>query len=261
MKKHLITIICWTVSVLFLRWTREWIHSLWWKSSLVFPAPSQVFNSLSQSNFSVGIWSQATTLWNSVLASLYRVLAWLWLWTTLAIIIWSIMSTFIWIKRFILPIIQLLAPLAPIAWISIALVLFGIWNKTAIFIVFMWVFFFMTLITVKAIESIPEQYILTAKNVWYNWFKRRYKVILPSITPTLIIMLRINFMAAWMAVLAAEMTWLRDGLWAIIMTGRNLFDYELILFWMILIAIIWFIVDVTLLIIQRKYFWRDKSPL
>ena len=72
-------------------------------------------------------------------------------------------------------------------------------------------------------------------------------------------MLRINFIAAWMAVLAAEMTGLRDGLGAIVMTGRNLFDHDLILIGMCLIGISGFIIDATLRFIQNKFFWWDTN--
>gem|GEM_PF-4658737 len=43
------------------------------------------------------------------------------------------------------------------------------------------------------------------------------------------------------------------------MTGRNLFDYDLILFGMFLIAIFGLLIDASLSFIQKKYFRRDKK--
>ena len=86
-------------------------------------------------------------------------------------------------------------------------------------------------------------------------------IIFPYILPQVFTILRLNFIAAWMAVLAAEMTGLRDGLGAIIMNGRNLFDNNLILLGMCLIGISGFIIDALLKFIQKKFFWWDTRRM
>ncbi len=222
----------------------------------ILPAPSLIFQELYKWNMQIGIWSQSSSIRLSIAYTLFRVLWWLSIALVLSIIIWSYITTSYRLRKLITPILQLFAPIAPIAWISIALAMFGIGNFTAIFIVFMWVFFILTLNTIKAIDGVPVRLLQISKNLGNSDFQTRYRVIIPYITPYLFMMVRMNLMAAWMAVLAAEMTWLRDGLWAIIMIGRNLFNYNLIVFWMILIAICWIISDNLLLYIQKKYFWR-----
>ena len=80
-------------------------------------------------------------------------------------------------------------------------------------------------------------------------------MIIPAVLPGVFTLLRLNFIAAWMAVLAAEMTGLRDGLGTVVMTGRNLFNSNLILLGICIIGITGFAVDRLLLFIQRKFFW------
>lgn len=259
--KTYIDIVCTIITLWALRWLREYLSTQWWHSWSIFPAPTQFMASIINSDFKVWVWSQAIGIRRSIISSLYRVIVWLCIGIIWALFIWSCISTSIWIKRIVLPIIQLFAPIAPIAWISIALVLFGIGNKTAIFIVFMGVFFSLTLTTVKAIENTPKRMLYISKNLWNTPFQTWYRIIVPSILPNLFTMLRINLMAARMAVLAAEMTGLRDWLWAIIMTWRNLFDYDLIVFGMFLIAIIGFLTDSLLVYIQQRYLWRDTKVL
>ncbi|MGL3739418.1 hypothetical protein ACSYF6_29255 (plasmid) [Pseudomonas aeruginosa] len=75
------------------------------------------------------------------------------------------------------------------------------------------------------------------------------------IFPGVFTLLRTNFIAAWMAVLVAEMVGLRDGLGAIIMMGRNLFNNELIMFGMLVIGLSGFVVDRTLAFIGNKVLW------
>ncbi|MEM9504871.1 MAG: ABC transporter permease subunit, partial [Cyanobacteria bacterium P01_E01_bin.43] len=86
-------------------------------------------------------------------------------------------------------------------------------------------------------------------------FNRWRWVIIPAVLPGVFTLLRLNFIAAWMAVLAAEMTGLRDGLGTVVMTGRNLFNSDLILLGICIIGITGFAVDRLLLLIQRKFFW------
>ncbi|MFT6907458.1 MAG: NitT/TauT family transport system permease protein [Oleiphilaceae bacterium] len=78
---------------------------------------------------------------------------------------------------------------------------------------------------------------------------------MPAILPGVFTLLRTNFIAAWMAVLVAEMVGLRDGLGAIIMMGRNLFNNELIMFGMLVIGISGYAVDRVLVLIGRRLLW------
>lgn len=158
-----------------------------------------------------------------------------------------------------MPVVRLFAPIAPIAWVPIALVIFGIGNFTAIFIVIMGVFFTLTIATIQAIDEVPDEIISSAKTLGASKYQIISRVVVPYIMPSIFLSLRLNFIAAWMAVLAAEMTGLRDGLGAIIMVGRNLFNYDLILMGMFLIGVVGFLTDVSLRNIQEKYFWWSKK--
>ena len=78
---------------------------------------------------------------------------------------------------------------------------------------------------------------------------------LPAILPGVFMLLRTNFIAAWMAVFVAEMVGLRDGFGAIIMMGRNLFNNELIMFGMVVIGLSGFVVDRMLAFIGDRILW------
>ncbi|MEM7062820.1 MAG: ABC transporter permease subunit [Cyanobacteria bacterium P01_B01_bin.77] len=162
-----------------------------------------------------------------------------------------------WSELFILPILGLIVPIVPIAWVPLALVVFSVSNLTAIFIVFMGVFFTLTIATVAEIKRIPENLLMTAQNLGGGSFNRWRWVIVPAVLPGVFTLLRLNFIAAWMVVLAAEMTGLRDGLGTVVMTGRNLFNSDLILLGICIIGITGFAVDRLLLLIQRRVFWSQ----
>lgn len=221
----------------------------------VLPPPSRFLPVLFDSDFKIGLGSQSASIHQSILATLLRVFSGMAIAFIGSVLCGMLISLSKWSELFILPILGLMAPIAPIAWVPLALVMFGISNWTAIFIVFMGVFFTLTIATVAEIRRIPENLLITAENLGGSKWNRWRMVILPSILPGVFTLLRLNFIAAWMAVLAAEMTGLRDGLGAVVMTGRNLFNSDLILLGICIIGITGFAVDRLLLLIQQKFFW------
>lgn len=223
----------------------------------VAPPPSEFLAMVVDSGFRVGLGSQAASLDEAILSTFGRVFAGM----ALAFIGALLTGTLIGLSRYatwcISPFLFVLAPIAPIAWIPLAIVVFGIGNVTAVFIVFMGVYFILTIGTLAEIRRVPEEYLTVSGNLGASQWQRWIYVILPAILPGVFTLLRTNFIAAWMAVLVAEMVGMRDGLGAIIMMGRNLFNNELIMFGMLVIGISGFVVDRVLAFIgQRILWWR-----
>lgn len=221
----------------------------------VLPPPSQFFQTIIESGFKVGLGAQAAPVWDSALSTLWRVFVGMAIAFVLAVLSGALLSlskVATWCLR---PVLHTLAPIAPIAWIPTAIVVFGISNVTAIFIVFMGVYFILTIATLAEIERVPPEYLTVADNLGASPFERWIYVVLPAILPGVFTLLRTNFIAAWMAVLVAEMVGLRDGLGAIIMMGRNLFNNELIMFGMVIIGVTGFLVDKVLALIGARLLW------
>lgn len=221
----------------------------------ILPPPSQFLASVADSGFRIGLGSQAATVTESVMSTLARVFAGMTIAFFAAILTGALLSLSRMASWIISPLLQLLAPIAPIAWIPTAIILFGITNTTAIFIVFMGVYFILTLATLAEIQRIPPEFITVADNLGASRLQQWTWVVIPAVMPGVFTLLRTNFIAAWMAVLVAEMVGLRDGLGAIIMMGRNLFNNELIMFGMLIIGVSGYIVDRLLLAIGKKVLW------
>jgi NitT/TauT family transport system permease protein len=255
-KQSVVAVICGLFSWVGLVLLWEWVGSdLGNPVTQVLPPPSRFLPVLFESDFKVGLGSQSASIYQSIFVTLIRVLVGMAIAFVGSVLCGMLISLSRWSELFILPILGLIAPIAPIAWVPLALVVFGISNLTAIFIVFMGVFFTLTIATVAEIKRIPENLLITAQNLGGNRFRSWKMVILPSVLPGVFTLLRLNFIAAWMAVLAAEMTGLRDGLGAVVMTGRNLFNSDLILLGICIIGITGFVVDRLLFLIQQTFFW------
>ncbi|WP_413724910.1 ABC transporter permease [Sodalis sp. RH16] len=221
----------------------------------VLPPPSHFLAEIAQSDFRIGLGSQSTPVSQSVLATFIRVFSGLFIAFIVAILTAMLLSLSKVVNWVVSPLIYLLSPIAPIAWIPTAITLFGIGNLTAVFIVFMGVFFILTIGTLAEIRRLPEEFHIIADDLGAGPWQRWLWVVLPAILPGAFTLLRTNFIAAWMAVLVAEMVGLHDGMGAIIMMGRNLFNNDLIMFGMVIIGLSGFVVDRILAFIGKHLLW------
>jgi NitT/TauT family transport system permease protein len=159
-----------------------------------------------------------------------------------------------------LPTITLLAPVSPVAWLPVAIFLFGIGDKPAIFMVFIALFFTMTLATITQIDSVNRNYLNVARTMGASKFQTYVRVILPAILPGLLVVLRLNLFAAWMVVLIAEATGVGYGLGQVIMLARNTFNPSLVFFTIVLIGLLGFSFDFLLRQVQsRILYWVPKG--
>ena len=106
-----------------------------------------------ESDFRVGFGGDAMPIPVAILVSALRVLAGLAIGFVAAIATGILISASGAFADMVMPLVRGLAPIAPIAWIPLGIVLFGIGNPTAIFVVFMGVYFILTISTVAAVKS------------------------------------------------------------------------------------------------------------
>src|SRR5262245_12642328 len=233
----------------------EWASAVGWSGATLFPPPSEFLRYAIESDFRIGFGNEAMTIPVAIVASALRVLAGLAIGFVAAIATGILISMSRTVSDMVLPLVRGLAPIAPIAWIPLGIVLFGIGNKTAIFVVFMGVYFILTISTVAAVHAVDQRLIKTARSYGASNTQLWTRVIFPCVLPQVFTMLRINFFAAWMAVLAAEMVGLKNGLGMMIILGREMFNTRLILLGMCMVGITGYLVDVLLVQIQRRILW------
>lgn len=231
-----------------------------WSGTVLFPPPSAFLSYAIESDFRVGFGGDAMPIPLAILVSALRVLAGLAIGFTAAIATGILISMSRTLSDMLMPLIRGLAPIAPIAWIPLGIVLFGIGNPTAVFIVFMGVYFILTISTVSAVGGVETRLIKTARSFGATEAQVWTRVIFPAILPEVFTMLRINFFAAWMAVLAAEMVGVKNGLGMMIILGREMFNTKLILLGMCMVGATGYLVDSLLVQIQRRVLWWRPVP-
>jgi len=231
-----------------------------WSGTVLFPPPSSFLRYAVESDFRVGFGGDAMPIPVAIVVSALRVLVGLAIGFAAAIATGILISASGAFADMVMPLVRGLAPIAPIAWIPLGIVLFGIGNPTAIFVVFMGVYFILTISTVAAVNAVDQRLIKTARSYGASRMQVWTHVIFPAVLPQVFTMLRINFFAAWMAVLAAEMVGVKNGLGMMIILGREMFNTKLILLGMCMVGATGYLVDALLVQIQRRILWWQPAP-
>ena len=142
------------------------------------------------------------------------------------------------------PILQLLRPISPLAWIPIAILWFGVGDGSAIFLIFLASFLPLTLTAVNAVHNIDETHLRAGENFGLSKSELLRSVIIPAILPQLIVGMRITLGIAWLVVVAAEMIAVNSGLGFLIIDARNAGNrYDLVVAGMVLIGVVGVVLD------------------
>ena len=196
----------------------------------------------------------------TVLATTGRVFAGVAIAATLGISLGVAIRYFALLERLTLPTVTLLAPVSPIAWLPVAIFLFGIGNRPAIFMVVIALLFHLILATISQIDGVNRNFINVARTMGATKWQTYTRVIIPAILPQLFIVLRFNLFGAWMVVLVAEATGVGYGLGQIIMLGRNTFNPSLVFFTIVLIGLLGYSCDWFMRMMQRRLlYWAPRG--
>jgi len=228
-----------------------------------FPDQLRFFNTAQRWQIGVAASSGPTpfeALLYTVAASAMRVLAGLLIASALSIAVGVAIRYFKLFDRLVLPTVTLLSPVSPIAWLPVAIFIFGIGNAPAIFMVVIALFFHMVLSTVNQIDGVNRNLIDVARTMGATKRQIYGRVIIPAILPGLLVVLRLNLFGAWMVVLVAESTGVGYGLGQVIMMARNTFNPSLVFFTIALIGLLGFLSDWLMRLIQRRIlYWVPRT--
>ena len=252
-----------SVGLFVLIWEFCWLVG--WSDPRLLPPPhvflgdipnqAQFFNTATR--WAVGVKqseapSGATAVAITVASTASRVIAGLAIASLLAISVGILMRYFSLFEKLTMPTVMLMSAVSPIAWLPIAVFLFGIGNKPAIFMVVIALFFHMVIATVAHIDNVPKNFIHVARTMGATKRQVYSRVIVPAILPPMLMVLRLNLFAAWMVVLVAETTGVGYGLGQIIMLARNTFNPSLVFCTIALIGVTGFVTDWALRALQRR---------
>ncbi|XGV95737.1 MAG: nitrate ABC transporter permease [Leptolyngbya sp. BL-A-14] len=103
------------------------------------------------------------------------------------------------------PLIQILKPVSPLAWLPIALAIFNLANPSAIFVIFITSLWSTVINTALGVSSVPQDYIDVSKVLEMPRWRQLTKIILPASLDYIFTGLRISLGVAWLVIVAVEM--------------------------------------------------------
>ena len=198
-------------------------------------------------------------LHNHLLYSLYRVVLGYAAAAVLAIPLGLFMAWSPKLLKMLRPLIEVVRPIPPLAWIPIAILWFGIGIKSAAFIIFLGAFFPILLNTISGVLSIQPILVEAARTLHAKEKDIFLKVLLPGTVPSIFVGMRIGIGIAWMTLVAAEFTGVKEGygLGYMIMTARDIQRPDEILAGMLVIGLIGLFIDVGLRATESRVIrWR-----
>lgn len=205
--------------------------------STIFPKPHQVLTGI------VELTSKGV-LGKYVVASLFRVSAGFLLALVVGVPLGLLLGWFARAFQAFNPLIQVLRPISPIAWIPVAILWFGVSDLAPIFLIFLASLFPITTATMSAVQNIQLVYLRAARNFGVRRLTLFRKIIFPAALPQIITGVRIALGVAWLVVVAAEMIAVNSGLGFLIIDARNAgMRYDLVLAGMVLIGLIGLTLD------------------
>jgi ABC-type nitrate/sulfonate/bicarbonate transport system permease component len=178
------------------------------------------------------------TIWGHIWASTQRIFIGFVLASAIAIPLGLFMALNPYVDAIVKPVFDIFKPMPPIAWVSIAILWFGIGEPSKIFIIVIGTFVPCLLNSYNGIRLIEPELYDVIKVLGGKRWQEIIQVSFPASFPAIFAGLQISLSMAWTCVLAAELVASRSGLGFIIVQGMKLSDTSLVIGGMVIIAIV-----------------------
>ena len=156
------------------------------------------------------------------------------------------------------PIIQILRPVSPLAWLPLGLVLFLSFGKEAselgaLFTIAICAMWPTVLNTAVGVRAIPQDYLNVARVLKLSRTRTLIKVLIPATLPYMFTGFRLSLGIAWLVIVAAEMLTGRPGVGGFLWQEYNALIYEHIILCIITIGLIGFLLDRVMSLVERRF--------
>jgi NitT/TauT family transport system permease protein len=236
----------------------QWVASMGWVNENILPSPLQVWrkwvayllplqdyttwleNNAGGSRLS---WAVSGEMFIDSLGSLYRVVVGFAVGAGLALPLGLAMGSSRIVYAWMNPLVQLLRPIPPIAYIPLSILWFGLGNPPAIFLIALGAFFPVLMNTIAGVRQVDGIYLRAARNLGASGTTMFLRVILPAAVPYILTGMRIGIGTAFIVVIVSEMIAVNNGLGFRILEAREYFWSDKIIAGMITIGILGLAID------------------
>ena len=190
--------------------------------------------------------------WN-VLSSLKRVGIGFGLAALVGIPLGFIFGRFAFANAMAAPIISLLRPVSPLAWLPIGLMAFKAANPAAIWVIFISSIWPMIINTAVGVQRVPQDYLNVARVLNLSEWKIVTRILFPAVLPYMLTGVRLSIGVAWLVIVAAEMLTGGVGIGFWIWDEWNNLNVEHIIIAIFVVGIVGLLLEQLLLILARRF--------
>jgi ABC-type nitrate/sulfonate/bicarbonate transport system permease component len=150
------------------------------------------------------------------------------------------------------PLVEVLRPVPPLAWIPLSILWFGIGDIQNQFIIFLGMFFPILLNTISGVKNIEPNLLRAARCLGAKEGRVLRRVVLRAALPQIITGVRVGLGVGWMALVAAELVGANSGLGFLINDARTLLRTDIVIVGMITIGVVGLVIDRTIRFVGKR---------
>ncbi|MGM3184860.1 nitrate ABC transporter permease [Dickeya oryzae] len=229
-------------------------------SSKGFPTPWQTWQaaqSIFADPFYVAGPNDKGIGWN-VLASLKRVGIGFGLAALVGIPAGFLIGRFRFIAAMFNPIISLLRPVSPLAWLPIGLLLFQRAEPASSWTIFICSIWPMILNTAEGVRQIPQDYLNVARVLKLSEFAIMRTILLPAVLPSVLTGVRLSIGIAWLVIVAAEMLTGGIGIGFWIWNEWNNLNVPNIITAILVIGVVGLLLEQGLMLLAKRFSYESR---
>ena len=198
---------------------------------------------------------QSGELWRHLRDSIKRELV-AFLWATISIPIGIAMGWWKAVERQVDPVVEVLRPVPPLAWIPLSILWFGIDDTQNQFIIFLGCFFPILLNTIAGVKGVEPNLVRAARCLGASEASILWRVVLRAAMPQIITGIRVGLGVGWMALVAAELVGASSGLGFLINDARTVLRTDYVIVGMATIGLVGLLIDRAIrFIVARTLPW------
>ena len=190
--------------------------------------------------------------WN-ILASLQRVGLGFGMAALVGIPLGFMIGRFKFLNDMTAPIISLLRPVSPLAWLPIGLLVFQAANPAAIWVIFISSIWPMIINTAVGVTRVPQDYMNVAKVLNLSEWKIFTKILFPAVLPYMMTGIRLSIGVAWLVIVAAEMLTGGVGIGFWVWDEWNNLNVEHIIIAIFVVGIVGLLLEYALLLVAKRF--------
>ena len=218
-------------AALLLAW--EAVSRLGWVTPLILPSPTAVAvrwwayltpaEAYDPAAGGLVTWLLSGELPHDALASLLRIAVGFGVGAGLALPLGLVMGARPLAYALFNPVLQVLRPIPPIAYIPLAILWFGLGNPPAFFLIALGAFFPVLMNTIAGVRAVDAIYLRAARNLGAGEWTLFWRVMIPAAMPYILTGVRVGIGVAFIVVIVAEMIAVNSGLGYRILEAREYF--------------------------------------